>query len=703
MITQIKKKWLIYFGITIIVIITSFILLKDPNNRFSYDPEGDYHLGEKIGYFGRENEEFFAGTYGPNGKTVVTSSRNPDNVEKVRVWNLHTGEKLAQFNDVLAINLAYSPNGERIATVSGGQLQVWDITTQKEVAEFGSEVHDVAYDPQGETILTGGYNNLAQIWDSQTGEQLMTLEHGASVWSVAYSPTGKQLVTGGGDGIARVWNAKTGKEIMRLEHNTKGKLGENQIRSIAYGPKGETILTNIFSLGSRGSAKLWDADTGEELAIFPGGGRAVAYGPQEKKFLTSSSSISMWNLTTKEKLTFSYKNGFDVAFGPQGKTILILDKYDGARLLWAQSNIKRMKEIARFQHEEKVNHIAYSPEGERVLSASDDKTARIWDLETEQEVARFQHNKKVGNAIYSPNGTTILTTTNDEIAHVWDINKGEDIARFQHEKTMNSLAYSPDGKKVLTASDDKTARVWNIETEQEIAHFQHENKVSKAIYSPDGTTVLTLDDITAERGGIQKARLWKVSTGEQMAYFQHLGEYSQQKEVYSIAYSPDGKKVLTGGYGTALVWDISTGEEIACFDPYLSDSLHDAAYGPEGKTVLTADSGRIYVWNLDTEQKLAKLEHWQTADIIAYDQKGETVFVSDDLRLEDNSITSRVWDIKTGKEVARLYHELKDNHGSRESKITDAAYAPNGETVLTGDVDGVVRLWKVNTKETIMP
>jgi WD40 repeat protein len=209
----------------------------------------------------------------------------------------------------------------------------------------------------------------------------------------------------------------------------------------------------------------------------------------------------------------------------------------------------------------------FSPDGNRVVTASDDHTARVWDVATGKPLTPpLQHQAAVMSATFSPDGARIVTASWDKTARVWDAATGRPLAPpLQHESRVTSAAFSPDGIRILTASCDKTARVWDAATGKLLApplHHQivlqsftsdqplppsmrHRIDVSSAAFSPDGTRVVTV-------GGDTYARIWDAETGKLLAPpLQH------QDKVLTAAFSPDGTHVVTNGQDfTGRIWDL---------------------------------------------------------------------------------------------------------------------------------------------------
>jgi WD40 repeat protein len=172
-----------------------------------------------------------------------------------------------------------------------------------------------------------------------------------------------------------------------------------------------------------------------------------------------------------------------------------------------------LRERLDLGHDGSVSSAAFSPDGKRIVTASLDKTARLWDAATGQSIGAplRGHEDAVESAAFSPNGERIVTASDDKTARLWDAATGQPIGEplKGHEDAVLSAAFSPDGTRIVTASQDKTARLWDAATGQPIgAPFRgHTDFVSSAAFSPDGKRIVTASDD-------RTARLWDAATGQ---------------------------------------------------------------------------------------------------------------------------------------------------------------------------------------------
>jgi WD40 repeat protein len=360
---------------------------------------------------------------------------------------------------------------------------------------------------------------------------------------------------------------------------------------------------------------------------------------------------------------------------------------DGSRVVTASSDhTARVWDAATgkplgpsFRHQEGVNSAAFNRDGSRVVTASSDRTAQVWDAVTGKPLGPpLQHQGAVWKAAFSPDGSRVVTASDDKTARIWDAATGQPLGvPLQHQGVVWSVAFSPDGTRVITASWDKTARVWDATTGNPLtAALEHQDRVSSAAFSPDSTRIVTASwDATA--------RVWDTATGKPLATpLQH------QLVVRSAVFSPDGTRIVTASSDrTAQIWDAATGKPLG---PRLTHpgSVRSAAFSPDGTHVVTASWDKTArVWDAATGKPIGTpLEHQGAVNSAAFSPDGTRIVTTSD----DN--TARVWDATTGRPLVPPFQH--------QAAVYSAAFSPDGMRIITASDDNTARIWETPLDET---
>jgi eukaryotic-like serine/threonine-protein kinase len=363
------------------------------------------------------------------------------------------------------------------------------------------------------------------------------------------------------------------------------------------------------------------------------------------------------------------------AYSPDG-TRVVTASYDKTARIWDARTGAEL--VALVGHGDQVRSAAYSPDGTRIVTASIDNTARVWDALTGSQLGVLSgHRDQVRSAAYSPDGTRIVTASTDKTARLWDARTGAQLAVLSgNAGLVISAAYSPDGTRIVTASHDKTARIWDADSGAQLLVLSgHGDRLNSAAYSPDGTRIVTTSyDKTA--------RIWDARSGVQLAVLSGHDD----PVFFSAAYSPDGTRIVTASLDrTARIWDARTAAELVVLSGH-GDVVASAAYSPDGTRIVTASLDKTaLIWDAHMGAQLAVLTgHAGFVTPSTYSPDGTRIVTA------SHDKTARIWDARTGAQLAVL-------SGHEASVFSSAAYSPDGTRIVTASLDNTAWIWDART------
>ena len=365
------------------------------------------------------------------------------------------------------------------------------------------------------------------------------------------------------------------------------------------------------------------------------------------------------------------------AFSPDGKRIVTASRDRTARIWDADTG----RSIAVLRgHRREVMSASFDRDGTLVVTSSADGTAVLWDARTARIVAVLRgHEAAVVSAAFSPDDTRIVTASWDRTARLWDAKSGREIAVLRgHEGLLESAAFSPDGTRVVTASDDTTARIWDAYTGRAISVLRgHVSAVDGAAFSPDGKRIVTAsDDMTA--------RIWDADTAREVTALR-----GHQNAVNAANFSPDGKRVVTASKDqTARLWDAASGQQIGVLRGH-DNAVNSAVFSPDGRRIATtSDDGTARIWDATAARGVMFLRgHENGVNSVAFSaDDGRVVTASTDK-------TAAIWDAKTGRRIAVLR--------GHDDAVVSAEFSPDGKRIVTASDDRTARIWDADSAREI--
>ncbi len=311
----------------------------------------------------------------------------------------------------------------------------FSIDLRRNIHPGDGALNGVAFSPDSTVIAAGG-TRFAHVLDAKTGERLHRLEgHTATVTSIAFSPDGKLLASASMDKTIRLWEVRSGNQIKVLQG---GKFPVEDVprTGVAFFPDGKMLA----SCGADENVILWDIETGlgeyrartngtksVYLALTPDGKRcAVAGGPNRYHLDDFAGQISAYKL-----------------------------RY-GLQPLWR----------GKHEGDEAATHVAFSPDGTKLVSSGGDNTVRVWAADTGRLLTTLNGpigSRAIQSAVFSPDGAHILSVTQDETIQHWNATEGNLLATTKgSDPGVRGAALSPDGKTFITCGEDKLIKLWDL-------------------------------------------------------------------------------------------------------------------------------------------------------------------------------------------------------------------------------------------------
>ncbi len=526
------------------------------------------------------------------------------------------------------------------------------------LSRHSDEVTDVAVSPDGSRFATVSLDQDIKIWDTATGQEIQTLErgHGRPINTVAFHPTENKLATGGDDGYVILWNLDTGRSLGVLPQGTN-----NPVREVTFSPDG----SQIAAVTADNLLHLWNATTRRPIEVLEGHEAALT----------------------------------DVAYSPDGR-FLATTSDDGAVILReAASNtiIQSINpdfagEVVSEDEDEEIEFsataVTFSPVNENnqtsefVTAAFGNGVILIWQTGSWTELTTLSgHANRINEIAFSPNSQLLGSASNDNTAKVYDVATGQAIFTLSgHTGAISSIAFTPDDNTIITTSKDGTTRLWNDEAGLTPDILTgHRDTIRALDFNANGTRIAS--------GGVgQIVYIWDTGNNE---IIDRLIEHTST--INDVAFHPTNENLLAtvGNDTRAYLWDLNTGEVL---EPPMDHDANVTAviFNPDGSTLITGSAdGLITLWDTETHQRLLTLENESPVRDVAVSADGTLLAVG----LENN--TAVIWDIQNGSN--QIIHTFAEHEGP----VNTVTFSPDDQYLATGSEDNTAKIWNVDSGEIV--
>jgi len=449
--------------------------------------------------------------YSPQGDRIASCSVD----STVRLWDVATGDCRHILTDhtEVVLSVMYSPSGDQVASSSGdSSIRLWDAITGvciHTLLGHDGSVFRVVYSPQGDLVASDSHDKTVRLWDTETGVCRQTLTgHSSDITSVMFSPKGDRVASSSHDKTVRLWNvgAGTSKHVSNAHARS--------INQVKLSPKGDRVTT----CSDEDTVRIWDVETGICRQILRGHHDRVlciAYSPQGNQVATGDyiGKVRLWNTETGEciqTLTDHNHSISSIAYSPSGEQIAC---GDGVTMrLWDVESGKCLHSYTLPYHllqSVSVSGLVYSPDGSQV-SCGAKFTVYIWDTKTGVlDHTLTGHTDNVNRVAYSPQGNQVVSTSKDTTVRVWDVATEECChILIGHNVDVSFVTYSPRGDQIASGDKNGSLKLWGMEARTCCWTLSgHTERITKIVYSSQGDMIIT--------ASIDKSvRLWNVTSGQ---------------------------------------------------------------------------------------------------------------------------------------------------------------------------------------------
>ncbi|MCX7421419.1 MAG: hypothetical protein NT013_18000 [Planctomycetia bacterium] len=622
--------------------------------------------------------------FNADGSKLASASED----KTVRVWNLADGTEANKIESPApAKAVVFNADGTKVIVGQADNIiRIWTIPAvapfmpEKEIKGHTGPVTSLALvAPAGAQILSGSDDQTARVWDLASGNQVRAFAHGGPVTSVAIRADGLFVATGGANNIAKLWNNQTGAQVVEL----KGDVTLN--RTVVERSEDQKVAQQFVALAlatfkaaetnqkERDEAvkKANEAKVAADKAV-------VEQDPKVKEAATKAEAAKKAADEKKDDAALA-KVSTDAA-AELTKQMDELKKRQDAVVSAARAI--QLSETAVKAAVEQINAAKAQQDG---MTAAQVKADADLKAATDLDTAAV---KPVRGVAFSVDGKRLLTSGDNNLIHVWDSTSGKAIEVFAgHKAVVGSIATGPNGL-VVSGSQDQTAAVWNTipkwslvgqlgpkkEAPLDLAPSPFVSRVLSLAFSRDGKWLATGGGEASRSGELF---LWDVA---QQTLAKELKD-AHSDTVMSIEFSRDGKYLVSGAADKFVkLWDLGTSKLVKSFEGHTHHVLGVSIKADNSLIVSAGADNAIKVWNIETGE--------QARTIPGYTKQVTSIRF---LGVTENVVSCG------GDKTVRYHNATNGGQPRAFAGGTDFMYcvaaSRDEQIVVAAGEDGVLRVW----------